>query len=222
LKRLFAEEADMISQDDTKTRLLETAGTIFADKGFRAATVREISVKAGVNLAAVNYHFGDKEQLYIECVRHAGHACAMRIPMPQWPKATPPQQKLRDFVTMFLNRVVLDHEPAWQPQLILRELTHPTKACATFVQEFVRPNFEMLGGILVELLGDAVTVQKRRLIAFSIIGQCLHYRFTRQVIINLLGEAEFRALGVELLSDHITQFSLAAIEKLRNGKTRES
>jgi AcrR family transcriptional regulator len=222
LKHLFDEETGMNAADDTRTRLLDTAGAIFADKGFRATTVREISDKAGVNLAAINYHFGDKEQLYVECVRHAGTCCATRVPLPQWEKGIPGSQKLRDFVQMFLNRAVVDQQPPWHSELIMRELGRPSKACATFVQEFVRPTFGLLNVVLEELLGPAVPLAKRRLIAFSIVGQCLHYRFTREVVRSLLGPEEFAALDIELLTDHITQFSLAAIERLRKGKTRES
>ena len=60
--------------DLTKTRLLEAAGEEFADKGFEGATVRVICDRAGVNLAAVNYHFGDKEHLYVQALLHA-HRC---------------------------------------------------------------------------------------------------------------------------------------------------
>ena len=60
--------------DLTKARLLEAAGEEFAAKGFDAATVRSISQRAQANLAAVNYHFGDKTQLYVATVLEA-HRC---------------------------------------------------------------------------------------------------------------------------------------------------
>ncbi|MBI1917131.1 MAG: CerR family C-terminal domain-containing protein [Planctomycetes bacterium] len=203
----------MTTADETRQRLLDAAGPLFAEQGLKATTVRVICDRADMNLAAINYHFRDKKQLYHEAVRHAAHCCDARVPIPDWPAGTPPERKLRDFVAMFLNRVAVDHEPAWHAQLLMRELTHPTPACAEFVRDFVRPCFEALSGVLRELLPD-VPELKRRLVAFSIVGQCLHYRVARPVIEHLVGAGEFRNYGVDLLAGHITEFSLAAIDRL--------
>ncbi len=56
----------MATTNDTKTRILDTAEQLFADNGFTATSLRMITTEAGVNLAAVNYHFGSKEALLAE------------------------------------------------------------------------------------------------------------------------------------------------------------
>jgi AcrR family transcriptional regulator len=200
--------------DDTRAKLLDAAGPIFAEQGFRAATVREISTRAGVNLALMNYHFGDKEQLYAAAVSHAAGCCRDRVPLPTWSAGTSPRSKLRDFVHMFLQRVAVDHEPAWHGQLIMREMVMPTRACEEFVKSIVQPTSEMLRGIVTELLPAGIPERTHQLIAMSIVGQILHYWSARPVIERLLGADEFRALDVDMLCDHITRFSLAAIDQL--------
>ncbi len=200
--------------DDTQQQLMDAAGPLFAEKGFRSTTVREICDAANANQAAINYHFGDKANLYIECVRHAAMSCMTRVPMPVWPEGTPPKERLRDFVRMFVNRVAVDHLPIWQGQLIMREMLIPTQACAEFVKDYVRPTFGALREILNQLLPPQVSERKRMLIGFSIVGQVLHYRSARSVVTLLVGPETFQSLDVETLTDHITAFSLAAIERI--------
>src|SRR6187431_254467 len=49
---------------DTKTRILDAAEELFMDHGFEATSLRSLTASASVNLAAVNYHFGSKEELF--------------------------------------------------------------------------------------------------------------------------------------------------------------
>ena len=56
---------------ETRTRLMEAAIEIFAEQGYRSARVRDICEKGRANIAAVNYHFGDKQRLYEACLDHA-------------------------------------------------------------------------------------------------------------------------------------------------------
>jgi len=54
-----------LAPDSTALRILDTAERLFADQGFHATTLRQITREAGVNLAAVNYHHGSKDALIL-------------------------------------------------------------------------------------------------------------------------------------------------------------
>ena len=212
----------MTGSDDTRQRLIATAGPLFAEKGPRGVSVRDIIKPAGANVAAIHYHFGGLDHLYTECVRQAAGRCLQRVPLPDWPAGTPAAERLRGFIRTFLQRVAVDSEPAWHPRLIMREMADPTPACAELVREFVRPTSGVLHGILRDMLPADVSERKVVLCMFSVIGQCLHYRFARPVIRLLLGEEEFGKLDVETLTEHVCEFSLAAIRSLARQRRKET
>ena len=108
-----------MDEDDTRTKILNAAGPIFAEKGFQATTVREICHAANVNVAAVNYYFGDKEQFYIETVRCARQLRVAAVPLLDRPAGTSPETRLRDFVRMLITRMIGTEETSWQPRLIV-------------------------------------------------------------------------------------------------------
>src|SRR5437867_9871166 len=91
----------MTGKDTTKEHLLEVAGQVFAEKGYEEASVRDICTKAGVNVAAVNYHFGGKEKLYVEAVKRACRRRLEENAPPPWGPDTPPAVRLRDFIRSF-------------------------------------------------------------------------------------------------------------------------
>ena len=75
-----------MASDETRARIIEAAGPIFAEKGFRDATVREICDAAEVGLASVNYHFRDKQQLYVDVVEAAFDYLDQNRPaLREWP-----------------------------------------------------------------------------------------------------------------------------------------
>ena len=198
--------------DDTRTRILTAAGPIFAEKGFQAATVREICQAAGVNLASVNYYFGDKEALYIEAVKLARRLRASQAPMPELSDDMPPEERLRIFVQTMVTRMVGIEDVSWQSQLMMHEMLRPTKACQAMVEEYLRPEFELLLDILRELLPHDVPHHDLYHAGFSIIGQCLFYRVAGDVVRFIVSPDEFQQhYTVERLTDHIYRMSLAGL-----------
>jgi TetR/AcrR family transcriptional regulator, regulator of cefoperazone and chloramphenicol sensitivity len=197
--------------DTTRERIAEAAGEIFAERGFDGTTVRDICQLAGANIAAVNYYFGDKHRLYVEAVVRAHRWRMEQARLPEWSDDTPAETKLADFITTFIRRVRTGPEDTWHTKLMMREMAHPTAACAELVQSSIRPQFEILLAILRELLPSDVSAERLRLTGFSIVGQCLFYHLADPVVRNLLTSNEYSELDVTKLAKHILDFSISSI-----------
>ena len=204
-----------IMSEDTKERVLAAAGPIFAEKGFQAATVREICAAAGTNQAAINYHFRDKATLYQEVVQLAQRMRLQQVPPAQWPAETESAEKLRLFIHTILTRMLDTRQVQWPMRIMLREMLHPTAACQPLVEQFIRPQFEQLLGILRELVPAEAPLYRLHQFAFSIIGQCVQYRVAGEFVALLIPEGE-RASHYQTgqLADQITRFSMAALTEL--------
>lgn len=197
--------------DDTRQRLIDAAGTIFAEKGYEAASVRDICQQASANIAAVNYHFGDKRSLYVAAVRHAQSCADSDQPEIVWPPGMPPTERLREYIRTMLERKLEGNKPVWHLEIMLREMAHPTEACAAVVEDYVRPMANGMRAILLDLLGEDFPDDQGKLIGFSIVGQVLFYYVHQPMIRLLIGEDEYQKLTVKALAEHIANFSLAAM-----------
>jgi TetR/AcrR family transcriptional regulator, regulator of cefoperazone and chloramphenicol sensitivity len=121
-----------------------------------------------------------------------------------------PAEALRHYIRAFLSHVVALQSPTWHQILMLREMVNPTGASEALVREAIRPRFERLSGIIRQLCPEA---DDRRIqaLAFSVVGQCLHYKLTRSISERIVGADAFARLDIEYLTDHISRFTLAAL-----------
>jgi AcrR family transcriptional regulator len=203
---------------DTRERLLEAAGEVFALRGYRAATVREISQRANANVAAVNYHFRDKEGLYIAVLEQTLKSAVKRYPPDLGlTEAATPEEQLHAFVRSLLLRLLDEGRPAWHGKLMAREITEPTTALDLVTEGVIRPLHLRLASIVRHLLGPDCSEQSVRLCVLSIIGQCLFYHHSRQVILRLY-PLRFDPEEIEQMAEHISRFSLLAMRELSKEK----
>jgi AcrR family transcriptional regulator len=198
---------------DTRQRLLDAAGEVFAERGFQRATVREICHKARANIAAINYHFRDKEGLYSAVLRETHREAREKYPPTLGLGSNPtPPERLRAFVLSFLLRLFDPGRPAWHGLLMAREMVEPTAAFEAVIEESTRPRYDLLLDIVRCLLGPEESEERLWLYANSVLGQCLHYHHARHVLARLHGELPACMRDVETLADHIAEFSLGAVE----------
>lgn len=197
--------------DPTRTRLLDAAGATFAEFGFEKATIRDICSRADVNLASVNYHFGDKQRLYRETILQAHERAVSEVPLPEWPDGTPPERRLGDFIHTMIHRMAAMQRLPWHAQLIMREFAQPTGACELIAHEYIKPHFEILVGIVSELVPAETPPHRKHQLAFSVIGQSLFYMKNDPVIHILIPESELEEhFQPSQLAEHITRVMLAA------------
>jgi len=204
----------------TEQRLLEAAGEVFAESGYRGATVRQICEKAKANLAAVNYYFRDKDGLYLAVMRYL-HTTGTDIYPPSLglqPGANA-EDKLHAFIRSLLNRLLGEGRPNWHMKLAARELIEPTPALDVIVEKAIRPLSQELESIVRELLGSEADDELVRLCMLSVVSQCGFYHHSRAVISRLYPMQKFASQDIERLAHHITRFSLSAMKSL--SKTTE-
>ena len=202
------------SETDTRQRLLEAAQTVFAEHGFRHATVRDICKRAGANVAAIHYHFGDKQALYMELFRELGAQMLERYP-PTLGLAlnASVEQRLFAFVHSFLLRILSEDGVSCAGRLFAREMAEPTPVLDQMVEEIVRPMFKHLCGIVAELRGPSATPDEIVLCARSIVAQCVFYQHSRPVMERLSGAEPRTEERIRALAEHITRFSLDGLRR---------
>lgn len=211
------------SATETRTRLLEAAGEVFAARGFRDATVREICRRARANIAGVNYHFGGKARLYSALLRSIDDEATARNPyIATGPDAETPEGRLRWFVRQFLGRVFDTGRPAWHERLMAREMIEPTRALDDLVERNIRPRSRVLRSIVGDILGpDAGDALVQRCAA-SIVGQCLFYWHCKPIIARLMPDLGFDPANIERLADHVARFSLGGLWAAREEHLRSA
>ena len=193
-------------------RLLQVAVEVFAECGFRDATVREICSRANVNVASVNYYFRSKEALYAQALAFAFQETNRLHPQDAaLDKNLPAEQRLGLFIQNFLHKLLDDSHLGLHSKLIAREIADPTKALDAVIETAIVPQLALLEDIIRHILqapADKTTVDRCLL---SIFGQCLMFKHSRSIIDRLHPELIADESAIQANAEHIAQFSLAAL-----------
>jgi AcrR family transcriptional regulator len=223
-KRRNARSGQPIASERTRGRLIDAAGEMFAELGFHQTTVRQICQRAGANIAAVNYHFRDKTSLYTEVVRQSMRAARLDAVHAAFDQNAPAEEIMRAVIKARLESLRGLDLSDWHFRIFAHELAKPTPAINVVVNEAIRPLYLRMCRLIGSILGLPPDHQKTRLCAHSIIGQILFYAFARPVISRLNPEMKMTAAQVDLIANHITEFSLAYLRntnpKPRRTKTK--
>ena len=208
--------------EKTRNRLLVTASRIFAQHGFHATTIADICEQAETNIASVNYHFGDKETLYLESWRFAFTRELLLYPPDGGIVAdAPAEQRLAGRINALVARIadVNSHSFA----IIHKEMAQPTRLLADILEKEINPQRLAMLALLQECLGQSASAQQIQFCHLSIMGQCLQL-LRLQRLQGVHAQAPYPQLlnTSTAFAEHVVQFSLAGIRALRTQNTHAS
>ncbi len=182
----------MMSQPNTRQKLLQAATEVFSEMGYRAASTREISRRGGVNLAAIHYHFGDKASLYREVFRSTvaeSFNAFAQLDIERVPLAG----ALECFYRSMIPPTPEDGpQPLQFMRLHAREEADPSGVLEDALSDAIRPNHEKLQRLLCRELDLAYPDIEIGRLAFSLFGMISVYLHGRSVV---------EALAPELIRD---------------------
>ena len=214
--------------EDTKARLLAAASDLFAERGFHGTKARDIAERAGVNLAASNYHYGSKRELYLEVLRAQFAEIRTRLNRHGAGRPTGGLKRMsrRELCDLLRARcqvmfdLLIGPPPGLHGTLMQREMTDPSEALPVIVEEFITPMLQEMKDVIAGLAPGLSPKQIERC-ALSILGQVVFYRFSRAATLLLWGLEEYpRGLAREL-AEHVTEFSLGGLERLTKQRQRK-
>ena len=198
-----------------RERLLDAAEELFAEHGFNGASVRDITTKANGNVAAVNYHFGSKENLYHEVfLRRMREVTEMRLQtidkvMSQTDHVVTLEELLKEFSIAFLKPFLDEKTGDHFIKLMIHELTSQHLPKAMFVNEIIEPTMKALESALLKLV-PGLQPRQIMLALMSLAGQLIHIIRMRE----MLDFEEFTIQKVpdfEEIINHVVSFTAAGI-----------
>jgi AcrR family transcriptional regulator len=209
----MANVKDNAASQETRRKLIDAAGQVFAERGLHAATLQEITDRAGVNKAAVNYHFRDKLELYAAVVRYC---LSFRDADPAREETTgPPEARLRALIAHIIKEILDPSKPPWRAAIINHELAQPTAAMDAVMDELIEPRVRLQRDIVRRILGPRASEEKVARTTLSIVSQCLVYLHDRRILARLHPTLAQDDNKPEEIARHIAEFSLAALRPTR-------
>lgn len=201
--------------DATRASILEAAGRLFAERGYAEATSKAICERAGVNMAAVNYHFGSREGLYLAVLEDV-HRRVVSIDFLRGlsGNGADPREQLQAFFDELLRRILDDGN--WPIRVWAREVLAPSPVFDRVLREQAQPKFELVSGIVARITGCRRNDPRLPRLVLSVIAPCLTMLVVDRRAATPI--ASLFAQSPKALAAHFCAFALAGLDAAGRAK----
>ncbi len=154
----------------TRARIIEAAGALFAEKGFKGITVRDIARSAETQPGALNYHFRSKEILYKEVVTEACRVCTWSSSDREKLLSNEPEEALRYLIKTSMESYEEMGDSNWQTVIITRECWEPNEGTTEIIENYFRNQIGLIATLLSRVVQKPSTDMQIQFAVMSLIG----------------------------------------------------
>jgi len=196
----------------TREKILEAAGELIADQGFTRTTNKAIASAAQVDLAAINYHFGGRDGLYLAVLSRAHRHYLDGEKLTALAKSPlHPEEKLGTFLETFISK--LNEGNGWHGRVFARELLAPSVQLTDFVNSEGMEKIQAVRKIVSEAAGINEDDPALLPCMLSVVAPCMMLMVAGNRIPGPV--REIAAMQTKTLTDHFKRFSLAGLKAMR-------
>lgn len=202
----------------TKERILLVAAELFAGHGFQGTTHQMICSQAEVNIAAINYHFGNKESLYLKVWEYL-----FRIGMSNYHdfvnEKDPPEEQLRAFIHWRVRNVIAVGPRSYLSQILRREMNKPSPVFEQIQILYLNEKRTWFFALISKIVGYDLDVSTITMAAFCIHSPLIHLVEVKGALKAIQEGALKEGLAQfwedpEALAESIYTFALAGLKEL--------
>lgn len=199
----------------TKQKLLDSAATLFSDKGYANTSVAEICELAGANIASVNYHFRSKDELYRKVIAYTHSQAETLYPL-KIEEGKSKEEKLYRFIFSFLKRILSKEMVGNFYKILTKEMAEPTPESGSLINKIISGKREKVQDLIKEIYGKPADEELIFKMTQSIVSQCLFLGMHEKGRAHHLKRKAPELKDAESFARHITDFSIAGIKGYRS------
>lgn len=203
----------------TRDLLIEIAGELFAEYGYEGTSVKMIAEKSRQNIAAVNYHFGCKQSLFIETLKFV---LGKIMTTPQAKKAgrgikTGPERERElehehehefiEYVNERTRFLLSPKTPKWYGELVVRSVFATPAGAHEIEIDILSPDFNYLED-LARRYSSSLEQPAARRWAYSVIGQIFFYVMGRNMILLANNMPAYSEKFIAAVADQISETAI--------------